>query len=239
MQDKINEMFSRVSKSYDFVNHLLSFNIDKGWRRACAVQVLSGDGSLKILDIAAGTGDLSITAAEMAVRRGKTAAIYASDFNKEMLEIAKKKISSMGLGDRIEIEEGNAFEINHRSGTIDALMSGFALRSFFFSDGTGENMGKFLSEAYRVIKPGGRAVLLDMALPDRPSQRAFFRLYSNFMLFAGAFVDRETYRWLVKTITEFDKKRLKSMMEKAGFRNVRITDLKSGIAYLACGEKHS
>ena len=240
MQDKINKMFSKVSGSYDFINHLMSFNIDKNWRRACAEQALSGaGGKLKILDIAAGTGDLSITVAEMAASRGKTATIYASDFNKEMLGIAKKKISSMGLAECIKTEEGNAFEINHHSGTIDVLTSGFALRSFFFSDGTGKNMKKFLSEAYRVLKPGGRTVLLDMALPDNPSQNAFFRVYSNFMLFVGAFVDRETYGWLVKTITEFDKKLLKSMMEKEGFRNVKIISLKSGIAYLAYGEKHS
>ena len=98
-------------------------------------------------------------------------------------------------------------------------------------------MGRFLSETYRVLKPGGRAVLLDMALPSKPSERMFFRIYSHFMRFVGFFVDNETYGWLVKTISKFDKEKLKSMMAEKGFKNVSITELKSGIAYMAYGEK--
>lgn len=236
MEEDINRMFGKVSKSYDFVNHLLSFNIDKLWRDATAEKVLSMPGNLEILDIAAGTCDLSIALSRMANKKGRNIILHASDFNRSMLEIGSRKIAKMNLKN-ITTEEGNAFEIKRTDSSADAVVSGFALRSFYFSDGTGENMGRFLSETYRVLKPGGRAVLLDMALPSKPSEKMFFRIYSHFMRFVGFFVDNETYGWLVKTISKFDKGKLKSMMAEKGFKNVSITELKSGIAYIAYGEK--
>ncbi len=236
MEEDINRMFGKVSKSYDLVNHLLSFNIDRLWRDAVAKKVLSVQGNLEILDIAAGTCDLSIALSRMASRKGQEVILHASDFNKSMLEIGKRKIENMKLKN-ITTEEGNAFEIKRGDSTADALVSGFALRSFYFSDGNGENMARFLSEAYRVLKPGGRAVLLDMALPSKTPERIFFRIYSHFMRFVGFFVDSETYGWLVKTISQFDKEKLKQMMAEKGFKNVSITELRSGIAYIAYGEK--
>ncbi len=234
--DKINKMFSKISPEYDFMNHLLSFNFDKSWREEAAKEAIIGKKEYSVLDVAAGTGDLSIEVAKIAENKGKKARIYAYDFNKDMLAIAKDKFKKEKRGN-ITIEFGNAFHIKHKAGSFDIVISGFGLRSFMYSKGGKKNLQKFVSESYRVLKPGGKVILLDMAMPDKKSQRSFFKAYSVVMLVIGSFVDRETYAWLVNTIKAFDKKELVRMMESSGFKDAKIRSLRSGIAFVATAEK--
>lgn len=234
--DEINNMFSKISQQYDLMNHVLSFNFDKNWRSEAAKDTLIQKKKYSVLDVAAGTGDLSIAVSRAADENGKKAFVYAYDFNKNMLAIADEKFRREGIKN-IKIEHGNAFKIGHKTGSLDIVISGFALRSFFYSKGGKKNLQKFITESYRVLKPKGKVILLDMAMPDSKPQRAFFRVYSLAMLAMGSFVDRETYAWLVKTIKSFDKKVLVSIMRSSGFRNIKTRSLRSGIAYIVTAEK--
>lgn len=236
MGEEINEMFSRISQKYDLMNHLLSFNMDKSWREAAAREATSNKENFSLLDVAAGTCDLSIAISRMADRRGKRVSIYASDFNGGMLALGQAKLKKGGIAN-VKTELGNAFEMGHRANSLDVVTSGFALRSFAFSKSKKDGLRKFISESHRVLKPKGRIVLLDMAMPEKKSQAAFFNAYSVVMLALGSLVDAPTYAWLVRTIKAFDKKELVSMMRSSGFKNTRIRSLNSGIAFLVTAEK--
>ncbi len=236
MADEINTMFSKIYQKYDFMNHLFSFNLDKSWRDEAAKEAIITKERYVVLDVASGTGDLAIAISKIAKESDKKVRVLAYDFNKDMLAVAKEKLGRECIND-IEIELGNAFDIKHKASSFDVLTSGFGLRSFVFSKGGKRNLEKFLAESYRVLKPNGKIVLLDMAMPDEASQKAFFKAYSVFMLAVGSLVDRETYSWLVRTIKAFDKKELIGAMNSSGFRNTKIRSLRSGIAFIATGEK--
>lgn len=236
MDEEINKMFSKISSKYDFMNHLMSFNFNKAWREEAAKEAMLPKKKYTLLDVAAGTGDLSIAISRMAQSRGKEVYIYLSDFNKDMLALAEQKLEKERARN-IKTEIVNAFKITHKSDSLDLLTSGFGLRSFAFSKGGKKNLQKFISESYRVLKPNGKIVLLDMALPNNEFQRIFFKGYSALMLAMGTFVDKSTYEWLVHTIKAFDKKELVKMMKSSGFRNITTRNLKSGIAYLVTAEK--
>ena len=236
MAGKINGMFSKIYQEYDFMNHLFSFNFDKLWRGSAARDAMIPKRRFSVLDVDAGTGDLSIAVERAARAEGRKADIIAYDFNKDMLAVAREKFDVHGAGD-IRTEIGSAFRIKHPRGSFDVITSGFALRSFVNSRNGRADLQRFLSESYRVLKPGGRIVLLDMAMPDDVPQRAFFSAYSMVMLFLGSFVDKDTYAWLVRTIKAFDKRELLGMMKSTGFKKVGIRSLISGIAFIAYAER--
>ncbi len=228
--DGINSMFSGIAGNYDRMNHLLSFGVDWAWRQNAAAKLweLVREDDARILDIAIGTGDLSFAVAKWA-RKGSKPHIVGIDFNREMLEVGRRKAEKES-GCDIEFTYGDALAIPYEDGTFDAVVSGFALRSV-------DDLNKLASEIKRVLKPGGSFVLLDMAMPDGGAQRAFFSFYSVFMRVAGAFVDNKTYKWLVETIKKFDKKKLVEILKETGFKEVKIEGLTSGIAYMVYGHR--
>lgn len=234
MAEEINTMFSRIHAKYDIMNHLMSLDFDKGWRREAALEALMPMKSYRVLDVATGTGDLAIEVERAASENGKDVSILGSDFNKDMVAIAKEKIRRRGLG-RISLEVSSAFSMPSRSDSFEVLTSGFGLRSFEFSGKGG--LEDFVSEAYRVLRRNGKAVLLDMAMPDKGAQAAFFKAYSGVMKAVGSLVDKQAYDWLVETISRFDKEKLLDEMRSAGFRNVQLKSLRSGIAFIATAEK--
>lgn len=236
MSEDINKMFSKIYLQYDRMNHLFSFGIDKEWRREAAKESILNLRKYKAIDVAAGTGDLSIEIAKLAGKEGKDVTICASDFNKDMLQVAKGKLERKRLKN-IYIKVEDAYNLKQKSGSFDLLASGFGLRSFRYSKRGEAGLRKFIAESYRVLKKNGKVVLLDMAMPDGGFQRTFFQGYSVMMKFTGSFVDSKTYGWLVDTIRDFDKQKLLATMKAAGFRNVKIRNLKSGIAFIATGEK--
>jgi demethylmenaquinone methyltransferase / 2-methoxy-6-polyprenyl-1,4-benzoquinol methylase len=235
MESEVNGMFSRIAGSYDFMNHLFSMNIDKKWREEAANAAIIPKKRYTILDIAAGTGDLSIAISHLGKEKGKDQEIIASDFNKDMLEIAKNKINQQGITNISTLTE-DALRLKHESASIDVVTSAFGLRSFASIE-EGKGLEKFIGESYRVLKKGGKIVLLDMAAPTKPSQKTFFRFYSVIMKGLGSFVDRKAYSWLIDTINKFDKQKLVKVMKKQGFRNIRSSNLTSGIAYLITASK--
>ncbi len=222
------ERFANIAGRYDFMNHLLSLDMDKGWREAAAEEAMLGRKSFRVLDSATGTGDLAFAVYDEARNEGKSVRMTATDFVREMLDIAVEKAKRTKRAP-IDFRLVDSLKTGFRSGSFDVVITGFALRNF-------DSVDRFLAEAYRVLSPRGRLVILEMAMPDLPAQRLRFALYSYVMRFASIFAGKE-YGWLVDSIEAFDKKALKASVRRTGFRSVRMRSLRSGVAYLLVADK--
>lgn len=227
MSKEAHERFVRIHQHYVFFNHLFSMGMDIGWRNEAAGEAIIDKDRYSVLDIATGTGDLAFTVKQMAEREGKDVKILGTDFNVQMLNHAKAKSKQQGLAN-ISFKEGDALKTGLPSSSFDVVTSGFALRSF-------DNLQVFAHELKRIMKSGGKFVLLDMARPDHNQQltKAYFKIIPV----VGSLVDRQVYAWLTTSIWKFDKRAMADILRKEGFRNVKLRNLRSGIAYIITGTK--
>ena len=228
MSGQNKRMFSDICKNYDFMNHVMGLGLDIVWRGIAARESLIGKRSYAVLDIASGTGDLSIAISRACSRSGKEVAITGVDFNSDMLEIAKSKAEKLGLG--IKFKVGDALALEFPNGSFDVVASAFGLRNF-------DSLNTFTKEARRVLKKGGRLVLLEMAEPDRGLMRSIFKLYSKIILLEGMLVNRSAYSYLVSSIKRFDKQRLLAILEKRGFAEIKLVELPSKAAFLVTARR--
>jgi demethylmenaquinone methyltransferase / 2-methoxy-6-polyprenyl-1,4-benzoquinol methylase len=221
-------MFAGIAGRYDLLNHLLSGNIDKRWRRLVAREL---SGSLvegaRALDVACGTGDLSLALAEAGRAR-----VVGLDFCRPMLEIARDK--SAGDARRIPFVEGDALRLPFADESFDAVTIAFGLRNLA---GVAEGLG----ELKRILKPGGRAAILEFSTPVVPGFRALFRFYFTRVLpRVGGLLSgsRGAYEYLPESVSKFpDQKRLAELMRGAGFEKVVYRNLTGGIAALHTGAR--
>ncbi len=227
MSREVKERFVRIAGKYDFMNHFLSMGVDRKWREEAAREAMLNKRSFTVLDSATGTGDLAFAVYDLAKARGKSVRIIGTDFVKEMLDLAVGKARDSGR--KIDFRIGDSLKTGFKGGTFDVITTGFSLRNF-------DSVERFLAESHRILKHGGRLVILEMAMPDDPWQRTKFHLYSYFIRFASIFSDR-AYTWLVESISEFDKHALVKSAKATGFKRIRIRSLPSGIAYLLVAEK--
>lgn len=222
-------MFSGIARRYDLLNHLLSINIDKRWRRRVrqGLAAILDDPNAAVLDIACGTGDLSLE-----LRRGANAKVIGSDFCRPMLEIAQKKTED--ARQHVPYVEGDAMSLPFADGTFDAATIAFGLRNLAnFEDG--------LIEMHRILKPGGRLAVLEFSTPVVPGFKALFNAYFTRVLprIGGAVSgSRGAYEYLPDSVSKFpDQERLAELMAKVGFTNVGYTNLTAGIAAIHVGSK--
>ncbi len=227
MSREAKERFARIAGKYDFMNHFLSMGVDRKWRKEAAREAVLSKRSFTVLDSATGTGDLAFAVYDLAKARGKNVRIIGTDFVREMLDLAVEKARDSGR--RIDFRIGDSLKTGFKNGTFDVITTGFSLRNF-------DSVERFLAESHRILKRGGRLVILEMAMPDDPWQRSKFRLYSYFIRFVSIFADK-AYTWLVESISEFDKKALVASARTAGFKRIRMRSLPSGVAYLLVAEK--
>jgi demethylmenaquinone methyltransferase / 2-methoxy-6-polyprenyl-1,4-benzoquinol methylase len=221
---RVREMFATIAGRYDLINHLLSGNVDKHWRRIVANRVrdkLSSSNS-RVLDVACGTGDLSITLFEIT-----GAGVVGTDFCRPMLEIAAGKISG-----RIRLIEGDALGLPFRDGTFDVATIAFGLRNL-------SNVESGLAELLRVVKPGGWVAVLEFSRPANAMLRPLFGLYFTKLLpWMGGVISgsRSAYTYLPASVQNFpDQSQLSLLMEQAGFVQVGYENLTGGIAALHMG----
>jgi demethylmenaquinone methyltransferase/2-methoxy-6-polyprenyl-1,4-benzoquinol methylase len=226
----VREMFSGIARRYDLLNHLLSMNIDKRWRRMvrARLQDILDDKSSVVLDVACGTGDLSIE-----LQSHAKANIIGSDFCRPMLEIAYQKTSGENLS--IPFVEGDAMRLPFADESFDALTIAFGLRNLSsFADG--------LKELHRVLKKGGRIAVLEFSSPVVPGFRGLFNLYFTRILprIGGAVSgSRGAYEYLPDSVSKFpDQKNLENLMEETGFSSVEYKNLTGGIAAVHIGTKN-
>ncbi|MEZ5306814.1 MAG: bifunctional demethylmenaquinone methyltransferase/2-methoxy-6-polyprenyl-1,4-benzoquinol methylase UbiE [Pyrinomonadaceae bacterium] len=225
----VRDMFSGIAGKYDLLNHTLSLNIDKRWRRRVA-KLLSGklaDPNSIVLDIACGTGDLAIELSEAG-----SAKVIATDFCRPMLEIADQKASKRGLD--IPLVEADGLALSFPDDSFDAVTIAFGLRNF-------SNWEAGIKEFFRILKPGGVVVILEFSAPIVPGFKQLFSFYfSNILPRIGGAVSgsRGAYEYLPDSVSKFpDQKRLVEIMRQNGFSNVEYSNLTGGIAALHSGTK--
>ena len=223
---RVRDMFATIARRYDLLNHLLSANIDKRWRRVVANSIegkIKRDGA-RILDVASGTGDLAATLFEVT-----GAEVVATDFCRPMLDIAAKKI-----GHDVTLIESDALRLPFRDGSFDAVTIGFGLRNV-------ANVQTGLAELGRVLRSGGWLAVLEFSRPANAAVRAVFGTYFTRILpVMGGVVSgsRSAYTYLPDSVKRFpDQQGLKTMIEQAGFEEVSFENLTGGIAALHLGRK--
>ena len=225
----VREMFSGIAGKYDFLNHFLSVNIDKRWRRLVArrlQKVLKNPDAL-VLDVACGTGDLSIE-----LQTSGQAKVFGTDFCRPMLAVAKNKNEKNRLS--IPYIEGDGMNLSFADDTFDAVTIAFGLRNF-------ANWLDGLKELRRVLKPGGKIAILEFSAPVVPGFKQVFNFYFTTILprIGGAVSgSRGAYEYLPDSVSRFpDQKNLARMMREVGFENVEYRNLTGGIAALHLGVK--
>jgi demethylmenaquinone methyltransferase / 2-methoxy-6-polyprenyl-1,4-benzoquinol methylase len=226
---RVHEMFATIAGRYDLLNHLLSGHVDKRWRRLVSEKLYNnlGSGPLRILDVACGTGDLSLALFET----GK-ASVVGTDFCRPMLEVAARKFA--GRRPKIPLVEGDALHLPFVDGSFDGVTIAFGLRNL-------ANVRDGLNELFRVLKPGGCLAVLEFSKPAVPGFSLLFKAYFTKVLpFVGGLISgsRSAYQYLPDSVLKFpDQKELTALMRRAGFENVEYRNLTGGIAALHSGKR--
>ncbi|MBQ8060523.1 MAG: bifunctional demethylmenaquinone methyltransferase/2-methoxy-6-polyprenyl-1,4-benzoquinol methylase UbiE [Bacteroidales bacterium] len=227
---KIKEMFDGIAADYDKLNHVLSLDVDKSWRRRALSVILSDAKDLSVLDLACGTGDFSIAIA----KTQPEARVTGVDLSEGMLEVMKEKVGKLGLQDRIAIETGDGENLRFPDDSFDRVTNAFGIRNF-------EDKAKGLKEALRVLKPGGRLVILELSRPENKVLRWFYDLYfMNILPKIGGKVsgDKGAYSYLPASVKNFPgRKEFCKMMSDAGFDGVTHRSFTFGICRMYTGEK--
>lgn len=224
------EMFDGIAPTYDLLNRLLSFGMDRSWRRRAARQ-LDTHRALQIIDLATGTGDLLI--ASLRARSNVVRAV-GLDLAPNMLEIARVKVRQRGLLERATLSCGDATATCFADGVFDAVTMAFGIRNT-------PDVGGTLGEMYRILKPGGMAVVLEFSLPSNPVVRWCYRRYLRLGVpLIGSFVsrDKRAYHYLNESIERFaSPERLVAGMRSVGFSEVAAIPLTFGVAVIYRGTK--
>lgn len=229
----IRDMFNSISGQYDFLNHFLSFGIDRCWRRHVVKRIRARfnhrTGALHLLDVATGTGDLAIALAAL-----KPVAIEGVDISDKMMEIGRKKVVNRGLQEMIRFSESAAESLPFPDNTFDAVTVAFGVRNY-------EDLEKGLSEMRRVMKPGGLMLILEFSHPRRFPVKQVFELYSRFIIpFVGRMVSRnpQAYTYLPESVAAFPSgENFLKIMDGCGLKNATQTSMSMGIASLYTGQK--
>lgn len=224
-KEQVEQMFDNIAPTYDRLNHILSFNIDKLWRRR-VVRIIRKSNPDMVMDMATGTGDLAIAMA----RRIKDVHILGIDLSEEMLAVARQKIESEGVSDCIEVKKGDAENLTFvDSETMDAATVAFGVRNF-------ENLEKGLTEIYRTLRTGGKLIVLEFSIPRNPLVRWVYAQYSHRLLpRIGAMLskDRQAYDYLPDSVEEFPSpERFAEILRGIGFSDIKARSQSFGIAHI-------
>jgi demethylmenaquinone methyltransferase / 2-methoxy-6-polyprenyl-1,4-benzoquinol methylase len=230
-QGRVDDVFQSVARRYDLMNDLMSGGLHRAWKDALvtAVNPPKSDAAFSLLDLAGGTGDVAFRVVEAG---GPATRVTVCDINAEMLAVGAERAITQGLDDRATFEQGNAEELHYGDRSFDCVTIAFGIRNV-------PRIDRALSEAFRVLKHGGRFLCLEFSSVDVPGLDALYELYSFQVIpRIGQAVtgDREAYRYLVESIRKFPKpKAFAQMIEQAGFRRVSFTPMTGGVVALHSG----
>lgn len=219
--NQVEQMFDNIAPTYDKLNHRLSWDIDKGWRRK-AIRQLQPFAPKTLLDIATGTGDFAILAAKML----KPEKLIGADISEGMMEIGRQKVKAEGLDSIVSFEKEDCLNLSYADGTFDAVTAAFGIRNF-------ADLDKGLKEMQRVLKPGGHLSIVELTTPVSFPMKQLFRIYSHTVLpVYGRLISKDTsaYDYLTKTIEAFPQgERMMEILKKAGFAEASFKRLTFGI----------
>jgi len=221
---QVELMFDNIAPTYDRLNHRLSWDIDRRWRRK-AISLLKPYRPETVLDIATGTGDFAILAARMLT----PVSLVATDISEGMMSIGRDKVEHEGLSSIISFVKEDCQQLSFSDNTFDAVTAAFGIRNF-------ANLDQGLKEMYRVLKPGGHLCIAELTTPPNFPMRQLFWLYSHAILpVYGQLVshDRSAYSYLTRTIEAFPQgEAMTGILQKAGFREAIFKRLTFGICTL-------
>ena len=227
-KDQIEAMFDNIAPRYDFLNHFLSMGVDRGWRKK-AIRQLKSSRPKHILDIATGTGGLAIESAKL-----KPTRIVGIDLSEKMLDIGKEKVRLKKLDQLISLQKGDSENLDFADGTFDAATAAFGVRNF-------ENLEKGLKEIYRVLRPGGKIVILEFSKPNnRITQGIYYFYFFRILPALGRMVSKDSsaYTYLPESVDVFPSgEEFLSLLENAGFGSLTCRELSMGIASIYSGIK--
>jgi len=222
-------MFNQIAFRYDFLNRFLSGGIDIYWRKR-AIKELIPVKPKKILDVATGTGDVAI----MTYKLLKPLTITGIDISEGMLQLGRQKVSKLLLNKQIELLSGDSEAINFADNTFDAITVAFGVRNF-------ENLQKGLSEMLRVLKPGGKLVILEFSKPKQGIFKGFYNLYMRIVTPGiGRLIskNREAYQYLNDSVQKFPEGNyFLTLMNDVGYTATYLKTLTGGICTIYCGTK--
>lgn len=227
--DRVRGVFDSVAGNYDLMNDLMSGGIHRLWKRQTVQEAAVREG-FQVLDLAGGTGDLAI---EFAKRVGKSGHVVLADINAAMLEQGRDRVINAGIIGNLSIAQADAQSLPFADNTFDLITIAFGLRNVTHKDQALESM-------LRVLKPGGRLLVLEFSKPDALLKPAYDLFSFSVLPFLGKVVanDEASYRYLAESIRMHpDQETLKSMMQGAGFADVTYKNLTGGIAALHIGSK--
>ncbi|MEZ4911292.1 MAG: bifunctional demethylmenaquinone methyltransferase/2-methoxy-6-polyprenyl-1,4-benzoquinol methylase UbiE [Saprospiraceae bacterium] len=220
-KSQVGRMFDRIAPFYDFLNHFLSLGIDIWWRKK-AVNHLKSLSPKYILDVATGTADLSIEAAQTLL----PTKIIGVDISQKMLDVGAKKIIEKNLTNVISLEKGDSEHLRFETDTFDAVMAAFGVRNF-------ENLQKGLSEMYRVLKPGGQIMILEFSQPKGFPLKQLFNVYfKNILPVIGKIKskDKDAYKYLYESVQQFPSyEAFTKELSTVGFKQSGFKSLTGGI----------
>ncbi len=226
---QVENMFDKIAFRYDFLNSFLSAGIDKGWRRKAIKQLIPSHPK-KILDVATGTGDFAI----MSYKILSPDIITGIDISEGMLEVGRKKIEKLHLDDKITLVNGDSEAIFYSDNSFDAVTVAFGVRNF-------EDLEKGLSEIKRVLKPGGKVVILEFSKPSLPVIKNLYHFYMKFITpNVGKMISKnnDAYQYLNNSVQHFpEKKTFIHILNQLGYRDAFYKTLSLGICTIYCGEK--
>ncbi len=230
-REKVRQMFDDIATDYDALNHIMSLNVDRSWRRRALKEIIIPDRSQKIMDLACGTGDFSIA---IAGAMSQDSHVTGVDISEGMLAVMKRKVEDAGLTDRIDITVGSGEELPFPENTFDAVTIAFGIRNF-------EDREQGLREILRVLKPDGRIIILELSEPSNPVIRWVYNLYfTRIMPVIGRKVSGNSaaYHYLPASVISFPKKQeWMQTMTNCGFGEVRHKAFSLGICRMYTGRK--
>lgn len=221
---QVEKMFDNIAPAYDDLNHILSWGIDKRWRKK-AINRLRPFKPRRILDVATGTGDFALQACATLMPDE----LKGTDISEGMMEVGRQKAVRTGLGNRLTFEKQNCLSLSYPEARFDAITVAFGVRNF-------EDLDKGLSEMYRVLTPGGHLVILELSEPEWFPMKQLYDIYSRLIIpTVGKFFskDKSAYHYLPQSIKAFQQGEImRGIIQKAGFSKVEFKRLTLGICTL-------
>lgn len=226
---QVEQMFDNIAHSYDKLNHRLSWNIDKMWRKV-ALNKLKPFNPKTILDIATGTGDFAIQAAKMLSPKK----LVGADISEGMMEVGRKKTQALGLSDIISFSKEDCMKLSFKDNTFDAVTAAFGIRNF-------QDLDRGLSEMCRVLKKGGHLCIVELTTPVSFPMKQLFKIYSHSVLpVYGRIIsgDQTAYSYLTATIEAFPQgEKMVEILKKTGFEEATFKRLTFGICTMYFAKK--